>query len=488
MKKINIIYFLIIYSLFFLTNLNAQTIEFKRPGLSMQFTALEYTGTYHFPVNNKWFDPEIQYQVNNEQLYVYREVFKKIIVINQNPDTVSIVRNSGLILKEALEKELATWSSVTKAKKRKVKPNTLKYMEDISVSGLKKDAIYLLTKDDFANSKNLMKILEQDENSGYKLKSELEVLEAAEDAYFISDIDGSVIIVGSNQRSTLYGIFDFISKIEKQKSIEELQRPAGALPKYRLANLWNGINANESNVFLNNKKLFYNIMEAGNEVNEQFIYDKLAQMLAYYQINGIILTGTYAIFNDKYTLMLKLFSNKMKQYGIDTYLEINPSFAQQNEQLILQFMEEHKSIIKGIVINNIIIREQTFSEGSSLANNLANKGFIVIWRDEPATFDASKGIITYRNPETNSLNEKVIIETIDKNAQKYNDNMFGPVAKIDNNKFMKSFVLHWWGKNPYADYTFSDEKSNIAFIIYFYTKDAKRTVQFIDSKINSVQP
>ena len=488
MKKINIKYLLIFYSLFFYKNINAQTLEFKRPGLSMQFTALEYTGTYHFPVNNKWFDPEIQYLVNNEQLYIYREAFKKIVVINQNPDSVSIIRNSGLILREALEKELATWASITKAQKRKIKPNTLKYFEDISVSSIKKGVIYLLTKDDFTNSKDLIKIVDQGENSGYKLKSELEVLETDGDAYFIKNINGSVFIAGSNQRSTLYGIFDFISKIEKQKNIEELQRPAGSLPKYRLADLWNGINANESNVFLNNKKLFYNIMEASNEVNEQFIYDKLAQMLAYYQINGIVLAGTYGIFNDKYTLMLKLFSNKMKQYGIDTYLEINPLFARQNEQLIMQFMENHKSMIKGIVINNMVIRGQTFSEGASLANNLANKGFVIIWRDEPATFDASKGIIIYRNPETKSLNEKVIIETIDKNPQKYNDSMFGPVAKIDNNKFMKSFVLHWWGKNPYADYTFSDEKSNIAFIIYFYTKDAKRTVQFIDNKINNIQP
>jgi len=468
----------------------AQNIEFKRPGLSLQFTALEYTGTYHFPVNNRWFDPEIQYTLNNEQLVIYREYFKKIMVINPNPDTVSIIRNAGLILKEALEHELASWSSIAKSKKRKKKTNEIKYGEDIQLSGLKKGSICLFTAEDFKNSRNLMKLMEEDVGETYSLQNEINVLEAEEDAFFIKYIDGTVIIVGNNQRSVLYGVYDFISKIEKQKTLDRIQLPATTLPAYRLANLWDGVDANESETYLNNKKLFYNYLDADNDVGAQFIYEKLAQMLAYYHINGIVLKGSYAFFSNKYNSTLAIFNKKMMQYGIETYVEISPSFAIDNEKRILDFLKENKNLVSGVVINSINLFGNEYSGGASVANKIANMGLTLIWRDEQMSSEEGEGrndAIVYSNPDTEKLNEKVVKETIYKNPQKYDDNFFVPAALIDN-KLLKSFVLHWWGNNPYVDYTFSDEKSNIAFLIYFYTQESTQTVQFIEKKINDVQP
>ena len=98
-------FFLLLFFIIFYLNSISQTIEFKRPGLSMQFTALEYSGSYHFPTNNRWFDPQIQYELNNGQLDIYRDNLKNIVVINSKADSLNIIQNAGVMLHAALNSD-----------------------------------------------------------------------------------------------------------------------------------------------------------------------------------------------------------------------------------------------------------------------------------------------------------------------------------------------------------------------------------------------
>jgi hypothetical protein len=483
-------FILFIYLLSFQTNLFSQTIEYKRPGLSLQFTALEYSGTYHFPTNNRWFNPQIQYDINNEQLDIYRDYLKKIIVVNGKADSLNIIQNAGLMLHYALNLELATWSSLRKANKRQRKDAALKYSEQQSMGGLKKKSIYILTYEDFVQSKQLQKIVENDENKQFDLNSQLEIIKSNEDSYFLKYIDGNIVLVGNNQRSTLYGIFDIISKIERRKSLRGMEQTARSLPKYRLANLWNGIDVNENETFLSQQKIFYNIFSSDLSDSEQFIYEKLAQMLAYYNLNGIVISGNYDVFSNRYDSMLKLFKTKMDEYGVDTYIEVSAPFAENNKDLIDEYFNEHKGLIKGLVISslNLYGRNGEIIGGASLANSLINKEYTVIWRDEQVIEVAkNRKKITFKNQDVEKLDEKVVKESLNVYPGKYRNTIFSPADVIDQT-LIKSYALHWKGLNPYADYKFPDKKTDIAFLIYFYTRESQNSVQIIDERINNVQP
>ncbi|RLD60136.1 MAG: hypothetical protein DRI95_16040 [Bacteroidetes bacterium] len=480
----------IVYILGFIMNLNSQTLEYKRPGLSLQFTAIEYAGTYHFPTNYRWFDSQIQYEINNGQLDIYRKNLKKIIVINSKADSVNIIQNAGLMLNQALESELAIWSSLEKINKRKKKINVLKFDEREEMGDIKKRSIYILTYEDFMASKKLSKLVKGGDNDRISLKTQLEIVQSNEDSYFFKYIDGSIILVGNNQRSTLYGIFDILTKIERQKPLTEIEQPASTLPKYRLANLWDGIDKNESESFLSKEKVFYSVYNAGTGNSVQFIYEKLAQMLAFYNINGIVISGGYDVFIDRYSSALKLFSHKMKEYGIEMYLEVTAAFAEDNQELIDEYFTKNKGFVKGLVISslNLYGRKGDIHGGSAIAKLLVGKGYTVIWRDEQVNKEGeNRKKIMFKNTDVENLDEKVIKESINVNPGKYKNTLFGP-ADIIGNTLVKSYALHWKGSDPYADYQFPDEKTDIAFLIYFYTKESKQIVQIIDNKINKVKP
>ncbi|MEN8121074.1 MAG: hypothetical protein ABFS35_12035 [Bacteroidota bacterium] len=499
--------------LIFQNNSLAQTVEYNRPGLSLQFTALEYTGSYHFPTNNSMFDPSIQYSVNNGQLEIYRDYLKKVIVVNEKPGSVNAIRNTGLLLSNILNIELGTWSSLSKSKKRKRKQAVLKYREIGKVGGLKKNSIYILTYNDFIASKKLRKLAEADLDGSerYLIKDQLEIMLASADSvensvldgdtikrilsgpdsYFYKFIKGNIFLVGSNHRSTLYGAFDIISEVERQKRIDEIEKEVRILPSCRLANLWSGVNANESNAFLSKKSLFYNILNSGNHSNRQFAYEKLAQMLAFYNINGVVLEASYDCFNSKQNHLIKLFTNKMEQYGIGVFVEVSSTYAENNQKLIDDFFSKNNNLIKGLVINSTnLYNKKEISGGSAVANLVAGKGYKVIWRDEQEELSeeekSERGVI-FKNLDTKKLDASVIKESISINPKEFKDGRFCPASIIDN-KLIKSYVFHWKGKNPYDEHVFSDEKADIAFMVYFYTEESKDIVQIIDKKIGKVQP
>jgi len=498
----------------FNVNLGSQTNAYKRPGLSLQFTATEFTGTYHFPVNYHQFNPEIQYKVNNERLEAYRSNLKNIIVITQDSIYPNLKRNAGLFLEEALTNELAKWESLQKAKKRHLKLKILKCYEKSELNNLKSSSIYILTYDDLKankNAKELLDILTYNELDTSALNS------PDVDNYCIKYIDECILIIGSNPRSTIYGASELISKLDQFKfkekkdmyTIEELETDPLIIDTLRLANLWNGINLKESKVSLSSSNLFSNVFEASRDNSAKLIYEKLAKMLAYYHLNGIVINGYDDFYTGKYNGMIKMFTKIMNEFGIDTYVEVSADYAERKGKLVESFFNQHNEI-KGLVITTLNPYQTVQSGGTQLANSIVRKDFKVVWRDQigkPITNGTQMDTISQApshdaNFSSQKLDQRIHLETIIKiDEQKpfqndesktvvdeeadVNSYKFSPASFVDG-VLIKSYVLHWKGSNPKENYLFPDEKSDVAFMIYFYTKESQHITRLIDKKINRI--